>query len=347
MPLRLVFALLLFASVALPASTAEAGVYITFSRDHVQLAQKEPARFVVTFDEELYRASISVTGPNLSKRFDLKPVEPGKEYAWEWPVPVGTSTYEVKVEMVDDQANKTYQDASLQITGVPALTASIPLESVDVAGRGFDVVSSHPPSSVEIEVMGDDLRILGTSTFMVSGAEQGRPVRVTWDPTAAGNIFRIGVTVRDEWEQWTSFEIVPWTLAIPHEDVNFPTNESTILPEEAPKVDRAYVQIVDIAAKYKEWVQCHLYVAGYTDTVGDGSSNQALSEKRALALARYFQQKGLKLAIHYQGFGESVLAVETGDSVDEVLNRRALYLITAGPPPRSKDTPRAGWKRLQ
>lgn len=346
-PLLLVVAASFVVLTWVGPGSADAGVYATFERDHVQLAQKEQARFVVQFDEALFRAAVAVAGPGFTKRLDIKPVEPGKEYSWSWPVPVGTSSYTVNVEMVDDLANKTYQDLTLQVTGVPALTASIPLESVDVAARGFDVVSSHPPSAVEIEVMGDDLSILGTSTFAVTDASQGRPVRVTWEPTRSGNIFRIGVTVRDEWDQWTAFEIVPWTLVIPHEDVNFPTNESTILPEEAPKVDRAFVQITEIAAKYKEWVQCHLYVAGYTDTVGDGSSNQQLSERRALALAKYFQQKGLKLAIHYQGFGESVLAVETGDGVDEILNRRALYLITAGPPPRSKDTPRSGWKRLQ
>ena len=99
--------------------------------------------------------------------------------------------------------------------------------------------------------------------------------------------------------------------------------------------------------KYGQWVQCSLYISGYTDTVGDSASNQSLSQRRALALAQYFADQGATFPVYYQGYGERVLAVPTEDSVDLAANRRALYVITAGPPPRGKDTPGGSWKRLR
>ncbi len=195
--------------------------------------------------------------------------------------------------------------------------------------------------------MGDDLSIVGQSTFVPSDAVRGKAVRVTWEPTREGTVFRVLATVRDEFDYYARVEIVPWVLEIPHDDVIFATNQHTIPEDEAPKVDKAWAKILEVAEKYKEFVQCSLYVAGYTDTVGNDGDNQALSERRAMSLARYFQSKGAKMPIHYQGFGEGVLAVETGDNVDESANRRALDIITEGQSPKKKDTPRAAWRRAQ
>ncbi len=64
-------------------------------------------------------------------------------------------------------------------------------------------------------------------------------------------------------------------------------------------------------------------VYGHTDTVGSASSNQALSERRAQAVANYLTSRGVSSArIRWQGFGETQLKVQTGDGVNEPLNRR-------------------------
>lgn len=327
---------------------AQAGVYISFESERIDPSMKEPVRLILTFDGALYRSHVSVHGSGgFSKEWDLRPVVAGKEYSWTWPQAEGKATYEVKVEMVTDLAEKEYQDGFFEIAAAVPITASIPPDSVDIPSRSFDVVSNHPPSSVEVEVMGDDLSILGQSTFVPSDAVRGKAVRVTWEPTREGTVFRVLATVRDEFDYYARVEIVPWALEIPHDDVIFATNQHTIPEDEAPKVDKAWAKILEVAEKYKEFVQCSLYVAGYTDTVGNDGDNQALSERRAMSLARYFQSKGAKMPIHYQGFGEGVLAVETGDNVDESANRRALYIITAGQSPKKKDTPRAAWRRAQ
>ena len=88
-----------------------------------------------------------------------------------------------------------------------------------------------------------------------------------------------------------------------------------------------------------------LYIVGYTDTVGGAGGNQKLSNSRAKAIAEYFRDRGFWAEIHYAGMGERGLRVETGDGVDEVRNRRALYLLGVQQPAGGGQIP-SRWARL-
>jgi MYXO-CTERM domain-containing protein len=86
---------------------------------------------------------------------------------------------------------------------------------------------------------------------------------------------------------------------------------------------------------------------GYTDTVGSASDNQVLSQHRAKEIAQYFKDKGAWCSIYYAGMGERGLAVKTDDQVDEVRNRRALYLLMPDPQkPAAGGKIPGNWKKL-
>ncbi len=74
--------------------------------------------------------------------------------------------------------------------------------------------------------------------------------------------------------------------------------------------------------------------AGHTDSQGSDSSNQALSERRASAVAGYLLQKGVVEArIESIGFGEKQPVADNGTSAGRALNRRveiSLFPITEG-----------------
>ena len=67
-------------------------------------------------------------------------------------------------------------------------------------------------------------------------------------------------------------------------------------------------------------------VAGFTDTVGSGKHNLALSDRRAAAVAEALA--GVAKKIESLGFGQVNLAVPTGDGVEEPLNRRAAITVS-------------------
>ncbi|MBV9548996.1 MAG: OmpA family protein [Alphaproteobacteria bacterium] len=101
----------------------------------------------------------------------------------------------------------------------------------------------------------------------------------------------------------------------------FPTDSARIS-------DNAYEMVADIAADARMHPEVKVVVDGYTDTTGTPAHNQELSEARADAVADVLKRHGIESArISARGFGESKLAVPTGDQVKEAENRRVVIRL--------------------
>jgi outer membrane protein OmpA-like peptidoglycan-associated protein len=233
---------------------------------------------------------------------------------------------------------------SFQIEMLAPLGVQVPRDSVDVEGRKLSVVLDRQPSLVEVELFGP--RDVPVDSVVVPSAMSaaGEAIEVTW--TSPDEVVRIHVKGTDEHDFWGAVELFPWSYDIPHEDVIFDTNQSLIREGEAPKLEAAMVEVGQVREKYGPAIPMSLYVAGYTDTVGDKHGNQQLSNLRAASIAAWFRDNGFQGDIYYQGFGEGVLAVETPDNTDEAANRRALYVLAAETPPVSVDLPKQAWMKL-
>jgi outer membrane protein OmpA-like peptidoglycan-associated protein len=192
-----------------------------------------------------------------------------------------------------------------------------------------------------VEAIGEGGATLGTGD--VAGGAQPA-VTVEW--TGKEEPLKLAITGWDEHDLPASLELSPWSYDIPHEDVVFASDQSVIADTEVPKLETAWTELQRVLARYGSIVQVKLFVAGYTDTVGDGAHNQALSDARAKSIAGWFRTRGFKGQISYQGFGETALAVATPDQTDELRNRRAKYVLAAEEPARSGDIPRSAWKPL-
>lgn len=98
--------------------------------------------------------------------------------------------------------------------------------------------------------------------------------------------------------------------------------------DKASLTDRAR-QIIKEAADNSTRVQyTRIDVNGYTDTSGKPQYNQALSVRRARAVAGELVKDGVpQNAIDVQGFGETHLLVSTGPGVREPQNRRVEIII--------------------
>ena len=131
-------------------------------------------------------------------------------------------------------------------------------------------------------------------------------------------------------------ELIPWSVAVEHEDVNFSLDSAVIEPTEEAKLDASLSKIAEIVKRSERLMKMQLYVAGHTDTVGPDAKNRKLSLDRARAIAKYFRRKGLALPITVAGFGEEVLKIKTADGVDERGNRRGIRARPAGGGPPFK-----------
>lgn len=145
---------------------------------------------------------------------------------------------------------------------------------------------------------------------------------------------------------WASFSFSPWMLDLPHEDVLFDTNMASIPPSEEWKLEATLRDLQEVIDQYGDIVPVKLFVGGCTDTVGNASSNRTLSRNRARAIGVWLREHGFNHPIYYHGFGEAWLAQPTADGVDSAVNRRAVYIIGANPPPSSSGIPSANWREL-
>jgi outer membrane protein OmpA-like peptidoglycan-associated protein len=230
------------------------------------------------------------------------------------------------------------------------LKVSYDIDHLDLDGRVLQFKLSRPAGSAELVVIGDDGKELGrgSATYKQEPPDTWLPIAWTQPPNTRVMTMKLRAVSSDGLA--TNVELIPWSVTIEHEDVNFATDSAVIERAEEAKLDASLAKIAEVVKRSERFMQMKLYVAGHTDTVGPDGKNRKLSLDRARAIAAYFRRKGVKLPIAYAGFGEAVLKVKTADGVDERANRRADYVIgpAAGAPPfrGAYLKARAAWQAL-
>ena len=225
------------------------------------------------------------------------------------------------------------------------LQVEIAKHDVDLSERTVHFKLNKRAKSSEIVVTSPEGKVLAKNSTTHRGAPAGSRLSITWPPLGEHtDNFRLELKITDTDNYWVTWEIVRFYVEIPHEDVVFETGKWNIRDTEAHKLDASLMLLKSTIKKYANSVPCHVYVAGFTDTVGSVDDNRKLSLKRARAIGRYFARRGLKqIPIFVRGFGEEALYVPTGDNVAEDQNRRAVYAVSTFPP----DIPGPGtWEQI-
>ena len=174
--------------------------------------------------------------------------------------------------------------------------------------------------------------------------DPGDPLILNFKPVPkATDIGRVDVRVIDPTGAYETKSFSPWMVTIPHEEVNFATDQAAVAPAEAPKLQASFGLITEALNK-NPGVVPRLFIAGHTDTVGAAPYNLALSRKRAAAIAAWFRKNGLHIAIAYEGFGEHALRVPTPDNTNEPKNRRVDYILAVEEPVLKATDFRPSWK---
>jgi outer membrane protein OmpA-like peptidoglycan-associated protein len=210
------------------------------------------------------------------------------------------------------------------------LLVTVEKSEVDLEAKALTVRANRPLARVELSVLGDAGGEPVSVEVPVSGpAEAG--YRVSWTE-AEGRTMRISVRGHDESGFYAGIDLFPWRVDIPHEEVNFRSGSAELDAAELPKLEASFGLLAEAVQKYGALAKIMLFVVGHTDTVGEGASNLALSDQRALAIGRWFKKRGLRIPIRSVGMGEEALLVHTPDATDEVRNRRAEYIVAIEPP---------------
>ncbi|HET8939389.1 MAG TPA: OmpA family protein [Polyangiales bacterium] len=217
---------------------------------------------------------------------------------------------------------------------------------IDIPGRTLHFrLTGGSVSSVDYEMFSPEGAKLHTGHEDYTRSAPGEPLLVTWpDLGKKAENFRMELKF-NAGNSWVSFQIVRFFIEVPHEEVEFDSGKAEVKADQQGKLDKPLMALKEAATKYSKLMNVSLYVAGHTDTVGQASDNQRLSERRAQAIAQWFSAHGLRgLPIYVRGFGEGALAVNTPDNTPEQRNRRAQYIVSSFAPTLAGP---GSWRKVQ
>ncbi len=306
----------------------------------------------LTSDENLDGVKVEIKGSDGTEVNKTVSIKAGKATRVTWKQKERQVEYEIEIEANDAFTNGTFE-VQRPIAGgkrAPFELVSDRAEIVD--GQKIRYKTPFTLTSRELQVFNTDGDVVAEKLVSDEVVEAGETFEMSWN--TSDEVFMIKVTGEDDTGYSYTDTRVPWSIDIPHTEVNFDSGKAIIKPEEEPKVAEVFAILAHELAGLDKANQAvngdlaaQLYIVGYTDTVGNASDNQKLSEARAKAIAKYFYDKGAWCEIYYAGMGERGLAVETADSVDEVRNRRALYILGMQKPGGGGAIPSQGsWKKL-
>jgi outer membrane protein OmpA-like peptidoglycan-associated protein len=233
------------------------------------------------------------------------------------------------------------------VTG-SGLKVQVDKSKVNLKEHHLEVKMWPRSSKISLVVVGESGATLAEEEQDFTGRPAGSPLMVTWTPSKDEEVAKITIKAGDE-RGYVGLELSPWSVNIPHDDVNFRTASSDIDAGEVPKLDAAYAKLGEILAKDKDkkYRSLTLFIAGHTDTVGDSAYNLKLSRERARSIADWFRKRGARIPIAFEGYGETALAVSTADGVDEPRNRRVDYILSNDEPMMKTNGFKPAWKRIK
>jgi len=328
------------------AATALAQEAVKLEVIHTVHAPKQPA-LIVKPQAPASRLKIALTCSGVQAGFD-GPASAQTEIRISIPVPAGTHTCTGQLHGSFTDGTEGSMPLSFQVAVQDPIQLSVSMDDLDLEGHKVQVHLNQPVSQIDVDVFGETGQQIGAATV---GATSRTPATVQWEQ-AQEPIVRLRITATGTAGMSTALDLFPWSYKIPHDEVIFSSGSAVIRPSEIPKLEAARVKIAQVVTRFSPdklgfTLPMQLYVAGYTDTVGNSVTNRLLSERRAEALASWFKASGFGHPIHFQGFGEGALAVVTPDETDEPANRRALYIIAAETPTVSAALPTKNWKQLR
>jgi len=327
---------LLLGSALLIASPASAGDAIRVELVPKALKGEGLPALVVHAEEPLERLVLEVRRSTDRRKvtLDAGSVGGGRSHRFDLPMKrVGEARFtgELSIELGDGSGGSMPIDVTVSLVG--PLQLSLTKADVDVAARKLSLRADRDVKRVQVSVMSDLGTPLGTTEKDWDGdvIPAKDPVEVRWKQ-GKGTVMRITVKAWDADDFFGVVELFPWSVDIPHEEVNFATGSYEIPEAENDKLESCLEDIRGAIDKYGSFATIRLFIGGHTDTVGDSGSNRTLSHNRARAIGKWFDKRGVSIPILYAGFGEDALRVETPDSTDEPRNRRAEYIVAVDPP---------------
>jgi len=335
---------LLIGLVASQARADGSGVLeVEPEKERLECPKEKPALLIKAAHDGRMKLELSVGEDAARTQTFEADLKAGKVLRQGWAQKEPEATYLARMH-IDYDSGKTY-DGIMEFTFscAPAIGVTLEKGGLNLAKGRLALKVVGPAARAEVEVLDADAAVVVNKEVPV---KRGR-VKVSW-PVDERGFGGVSLRVFDRHGSWVQLELMPFSVEIPHEEVEFASGKWEVRASEAPKLQDTLDLIRAELEKFQgDLTEPSLYIGGYTDTVGSKGDNRKLSDNRARSIGRWFKSNGFQYPVWYQGFGEDVLAVDTPDQTPEPGNRRAVYLLSNVPPQVDGEMPRARWRRLK
>jgi outer membrane protein OmpA-like peptidoglycan-associated protein len=336
--LMLLAGLLLFLGSSTSALAADPGSRLGLGLRAVVKGKEKPA-IILRPRAALKKVTIELTREGFKTTLKSGKIRAGASKEIRFKQPVGVFNYQARFQVQWADGERSDFTTTFKITRVGELELKMGAGDVDMESRRMSFRITNPAKKAQLVILGAHGVRLDTIDRTFDGANPGTELIMEWDEVD-GDILRLDLTVTDVANFHVGMQVMPISIEIPHDDVEFASGKHTIDTDEEPKLRVTLGQIHKALATHGTLLALRLYVQAYTDTVGPKSSNQTLSQRRARSIAGWFRKHGVDIQTFYKGYGEEDLAVPTPDDTNEARNRRAKYLL------RPTSPPGGGWKKL-
>ena len=306
------------------------------------LGPGEQPALMVSAPRALEELSIQCAAGGAESSSSRRGLAAGASHVHEWPRDPNVTEANCMVHAIFADGFEEIQEVPVQYSYAGGLSVDYSAASADFKKHTVTVGVTGWVDRADVVAYGAKKRVLGRESYAINAGPGN--VEVPWVGNPA-EVVLLEVKFHSS-QGWASFEYSPWMLDIPHDDVNFQTNEAVIAADQYSKLEHTLSELKEVIEQYGDIVPVKLFIGGCTDTVGTVDSNRTLSKRRARAIAQWFRNHGYDRPIYYYGFGEKWLKDATGDGVDSIANRRAVYIVGANPPPPSSGVPAASWIAL-
>lgn len=315
-------------------ATASAGEALSLElTPNAQQGQGQP-QLLIKAHSALTRVTLDVKRSTDGRRVKDRagPILAGRNHAFDLPMKaVGQARFVGSLSVQTEDGQTGSMPIDVQVELLAPLKVMVHPEDLDRVNHVLKLSASRPVVKAQVTLMSDNGAPMGTTEAALGppDAEGHYQLQYSQEP---GTVMKMVLQVYDDNGFFGGVDLFPWQVDIPHQEVNFSSGAHEIEAGEVPKLEGSLEHIRAAIRKYGKLADISLFIAGHTDTVGDGAANQGLSERRARAIAQWFNRQGVKIPVHSAGFGETLLLVETPDETDEGRNRRAEYIVAVSPP---------------
>ncbi|MCB0571010.1 MAG: OmpA family protein [Phaeodactylibacter sp.] len=193
---------------------------------------------------------------------------------------------------------------------------------------------SWSPDEQRLRILLDGKTVLTYEGDIVDRVFKGNS-KVYWGVTAATGAFSNRQAICFDKLEFTKAEdIPPLELSgkkaglllkgeiITLDNLQFESGSATLLPLSKAELDR-------LALLMKHHPGLNLDIFGHTDNVGSAGANQALSQRRSEAVARYLMDKGIpRHRLRPKGFGELYPIASNDTPAGRLKNRRVAFRLS-------------------